>query len=98
VDAATADAYFRSRPRASQLAAWASDQSQPISDRAHLFDRYAAFDRKFAGIDVPRPPHWLGYRLAPRVIEFWQDVADRMHDRLVYTREGKTWRIGRIAP
>lgn len=98
VDAETADAYFRTRPRASQLAAWASDQSQPIADRADLFTRYADVEKRFAGGDVPRPPHWLGYRLVPRVIEFWQDVANRMHDRVVYTRLDAGWRAERIAP
>ena len=98
VDAATADAYFRSRPRPSQIGAWASDQSRPIADRGQLTARFGEFERRFAGSDVPRPPHWLGYRLAPSIIEFWQDVADRMHDRLVYSRRDGGWITERLAP
>lgn len=98
VDAATSDRYFESRPRASQISAWASDQSRVIPDRATLMARFAEFEKKFSGRDVPRPPHWIGYRLTPDLIEFWQDVPDRMHDRLIYRRTGVEWRTERLAP
>jgi pyridoxamine 5'-phosphate oxidase len=98
VDAATADAYFRSRPRASQISAWASDQSRVLSDRGTLIARFATNEKKFAGRDVPRPAHWIGWRMSPEVIEFWQDVPDRMHDRLVYVRNASGWRTERLFP
>ncbi|MEM7048003.1 MAG: pyridoxamine 5'-phosphate oxidase [Pseudomonadota bacterium] len=85
VDALESDAYFASRPRGSQLAAWASDQSQPLADRDALVARLAAVAAKYEAGAVPRPPHWGGTRLMPRRFEFWQDGRDRMHDRLGYT-------------
>jgi pyridoxamine 5'-phosphate oxidase len=98
VDAATEDAYFAGRPRGSQLAAWASDQSEVIADRAVLDRRYAELDAEYAGREVPRPPHWGGYRLAHDTVELWLQGANRMHDRLRYVRAGAGWRIERLAP
>ena len=93
-----ADAYFATRPRGSQLASWASEQSRPIPDRAWLEARWAELDSRFEGRDVPRPPHWWMYRLVPDAIELWQQGEHRMHDRFVYQRDGETWTITRLAP
>ena len=99
VDAATADAYFATRGRASRLGAWASDQSRALPDRETLTARLAAVEARFAGGDVPRPPHWSGYRVAASVIEFWQDGAHRLHDRRVFTPDGDGgWTCGLLYP
>jgi len=98
VDAATADAYFRSRPRASRIGAWASPQSQALPDRASLEQRFADADRRFAGDDVPRPPQWGGYRVVPVAFEFWQGRPSRLHDRIAYSQETPGWRTRRLAP
>jgi pyridoxamine 5'-phosphate oxidase len=93
------DAYFASRPRATQIGSWASDQSEPVADRAALLGRVADAERRFAGRPVPRPPHWGGYRLAAAVVEFWQGQPDRLHDRLRYRRDaGGGWAIDRLSP
>ena len=98
VSEAESDEYFHSRPLGSKLGAWASNQSQPVTSRNELDERFEEFSLKFAD-QVPRPPHWGGYRVKPDVIEFWQGRENRLHDRLVYTRasDGK-WRIDRLAP
>jgi len=98
VDSATADAYWRTRPRLSRIGAWASPQSAPLSDRASLEARFAEGERRFPGEDVDRPVRWGGYRLVPAAFEFWQGRASRLHDRIVYERDGEGWRIGRLAP
>lgn len=98
VDDATADAYFASRPRASQLGAWASPQSEVVPTRESLDARLADAEARFAGITVPRPAHWGGYRVVPRSVEFWQGRQSRLHDRLRYTRAGDLWRLERLAP
>jgi pyridoxamine 5'-phosphate oxidase len=99
VDDAESDAYFASRPRASQLGAWASPQSEEIESRAVLEERVIAFDEQFADIDVPRPPHWGGWRLVPVEWEFWQGRPSRLHDRIHYRRaDDGSWRISRLAP
>lgn len=105
LDDAASEAYFRSRPRASQLAAWASRQSTVISSRAELEDRYAELARRWPeGTEVPSPEFWGGYVLAPAVFEFWHGRANRMHDRLRYRRTGRPggqgadWEIERLAP
>lgn len=97
---AAADAYWASRPRASQLGGWASDQSRPVRDRAAMEARYAEVEQRFAeGEPIPRPPHWGGYRLVPERIEFWQGRAGRFHDRLEYARSADgTWQVRRLQP
>jgi pyridoxamine 5'-phosphate oxidase len=92
------DAYFATRPRASQLGAWASPQSRPVPSRAALDEAFATLEARYAEGPVPRPPHWGGYRVDPDRIEFWQGRANRMHDRLSYARAGGSWRIERLAP
>ena len=95
---AVADAYFASRPRASQIGAWASPQSQPIADRAALDARQSAAEARFAGGPVPRPPHWGGLRLVPDALEFWQGGSARLHDRFRFERTGDGWQRRRLAP
>ena len=91
-------AYFATRPRGSQLAAWASQQSQPLDGREELERRYAELERKYEGREVPRPPHWGGYRLRPETIEFWEHRENRLHERLCYTRAREGWRAELLSP
>ena len=98
LDARASDTYFDSRPRASQLGAWASQQSTELVSRAALDDAYAAAEATFAGRDVPRPEHWGGYLLEPQRIEFWQGRPSRLHDRICYLASDTGWRIVRLAP
>ncbi len=91
------DAYFAARPRASQIAAWTSQQSQPIASRSVLEHQYQETLRRFDGSDVPRPPHWGGFRLVPERIEFWQGGEDRLHDRFVY-QYADGWGRSRLQP
>ncbi len=95
---AESDAYFASRGRDSQLGAWASDQSRPLDSRETFEARFAEMSRRFDGGDVPRPPHWGGYRVTPQVLEFWQDRAHRLHERRVFTRQGGDWSEGLLFP
>jgi pyridoxamine 5'-phosphate oxidase len=97
VSARESDDYFAQRPRGSQLGAWASPQSAPITDRAALESSFAQADTRFASA-VPRPPNWGGVRVMAERFEFWQGRASRLHDRLVWTRNGSGWSIGRLAP
>ena len=92
------EGYFRTRPRGSQLAAWASAQSSEVVGREELMEAYAAADQRFAGQEVPCPPYWGGYLVTPTVVEFWQGQPSRMHDRLRYTRADDGWSLTRLAP
>jgi len=92
------EAYFHSRPRASQLGAWASAQSSIVSGREALEVSMKAMEKKYAGVEAPRPPHWGGFRIAPDSVEFWQGRRSRLHDRLRYRREGGAWIVERLAP
>jgi pyridoxamine 5'-phosphate oxidase len=95
---AESDAYFSTRPRDSQIGAWASPQSDPLGSREQLDRLVDAAERRFAGGEVARPRHWGGYLLRPQAIEFWQGQVGRLHDRFRYTREGAGWTIERLAP
>ncbi len=92
------EAYFHSRPRASQLAAWGSQQSSIIAGRAVLEDGMKALEKKYDGQPVPLPPHWGGWRIAPETVEFWQGRRSRLHDRLRYRRQADGWTVERLAP
>ena len=96
--ATESDAYFATRGRQSQLSAWASQQSRPLGSRDKLEERQAEMEQRFAHGDVPRPPHWHGYRVAPRRLEFWSDGAHRLHDRRLFTRTDDGWSEGLLYP
>ena len=98
VSASENDAYFASRPRGAQLGAWTSPQSRVLASRETLDRAHRRTLERFGHGPVPRPPHWGGYRLRARVIEFWQGRPDRLHDRLRYTRRSSGWKLERLAP
>ena len=93
-----ADAYFATRARESQLGAWASDQSQPLPSRELFEAQFAEMQARFDGQDVPRPPHWSGFRVAPERIEFWQDRPHRLHERRLFVRDDEGWTEGLLYP
>jgi pyridoxamine 5'-phosphate oxidase len=96
---AEADAYYATRARISRLGAWASDQSRMLPERAVLERRLAEYEAKYPGEDIPRPPHWSGYRVIPERFEFWQNMPYRLHDRTVYTRTANNgWAVGKLFP
>ncbi len=98
VSDAEADAYFVTRPRLSRLGAWASDQSRKLESRAALVARAAALEVRYAVTDIPRPPHWSGYRVRPEMFEFWQDMPFRLHDRTIYKRVEDSWQLEKLYP
>lgn len=98
VTAEEADAYFAGRPRAARLGAWASRQSEPLESRFALETAVAHVTVRYPVGEVPRPPHWSGFRIVPEEIEFWRDGAFRLHDRMRYTRAGEGWRKARLYP
>jgi pyridoxamine 5'-phosphate oxidase len=98
IDESAADVYFHSRARVSQIGAWASQQSRRLESRAALEQSVAEYSAKFGDDEIPRPAYWRGYRLTPSQIEFWKDGAFRLHDRVVFGREGDAWRKERLYP
>jgi pyridoxamine 5'-phosphate oxidase len=98
VSEAESAAYFATRPRGSQLAAWASPQSQPLESREELERRYAELEREYEGREIPLPPHWGGFRLQPDAIEFWEHRENRLHDRYRYTRAREGWTAELLSP
>jgi pyridoxamine 5'-phosphate oxidase len=96
---AESDEYFASRPRESQIGAWASDQSSPLENREELLQKLEDFKQKFEGGEVPRPDHWGGFMIIPEKVEFWQGRQSRLHDRIVYTRgDDGSWNLTRLSP
>jgi pyridoxamine 5'-phosphate oxidase len=100
VTPAEADIYFASRPRLSKIGAWASDQSRPLAERRVLESRLAEAEARFPTDEVPRPPHWSGYRVVPRRFEFWREMPYRLHDRLIFARDSEvaSWETSRLFP
>ena len=92
------EAYFKSRPRGSQLGAWASSQSSVVPSREYLEERIKAFEKEFEGKEIPKPVYWGGYKVIPSQFEFWQGRPSRLHDRIYFAKEGERWRIDRLAP
>ena len=93
-----ADSYFNTRPRGSQIGAWSSNQSEELIARSELIDNIKKYEIKYKDQDIPRPPHWNGYLVKPQLIEFWQEMPFRIHDRVVYTLLNKKWEIKKLYP
>ena len=93
-----ADSYFNSRPRGSQIGAWSSNQSAELNARSELIDNIKKFEKKYEDQDIPRPSHWNGYLVKPQLIEFWQEMPFRIHDRVVYTLFNNKWKIKKLYP
>ena len=98
VSAKVADSYFNSRPRGSQIGAWSSNQSDELATRNELIDNIKVFEIKYKDKDIPRPPHWNGYLVKPQLIEFWQEMPFRAHDRVVYTYADDSWKMNKLYP
>lgn len=98
IPVADSDSYFASRPRGSQLGAWASQQSQSLSSRQALEQALQALEAEYTGKTIPRPAHWGGYRVLPLTLEFWQGRPSRLHDRLLYRRTDQNWQLSRLSP
>ena len=98
VSAKVADSYFNSRPRGSQIGAWSSNQSDELATRNELIDNIKVFEKKYKDQDIPRPPHWNGYLVKPQLIEFWQEMPFRVHDRVVYTYIDDFWKMNKLYP
>jgi pyridoxamine 5'-phosphate oxidase len=92
------DSYFKTRPRESQLSAWASNQSTVVPGRLYLEEMYEYYKNRFSGKEVDRPPYWGGFRIIPAWFEFWQNDKIRLHDRIIYSWKNKTWILERLAP
>jgi pyridoxamine 5'-phosphate oxidase len=98
VSSEIADSYFNSRPRGSQIGAWSSNQSAELNARSELIDNIKKFEKKYEDQDIPRPSHWNGYLVKPQLIEFWQEMPFRIHDRVVYTLFKNKWKIKKLYP
>ena len=98
VSSEIADSYFNTRPRGSQIGAWSSNQSAELNARSELIDNIKKFEKKYEDQDIPRPSHWNGYLVKPQLIEFWQEMPFRIHDRVVYTLFNNKWKIKKLYP
>ena len=98
VSSEIADSYFNSRPRGSQIGAWSSNQSAELNARSELIENIKKFEKKYEDQDIPRPSHWNGYLVKPQLIEFWQEMPFRIHDRVVYTLYNNKWKIKKLYP
>jgi len=98
VSAEVADSYFNSRPRGSQIGAWSSNQSDELATRNELIDNIKVFEKKYKDQNIPRPPYWNGYLVKPQLIEFWQEMPFRVHDRIVYTYADDSWKMNKLYP
>jgi pyridoxamine 5'-phosphate oxidase len=98
IPAPLVDVYFKTRHYLSRLGAWASQQSRPLASRQELEDRVKEYEQKFQGQEIPCPPHWVGFRVVPQKIEFWQEGKGRLHDRFLFMRDGEKWAMARLNP
>ena len=98
VSSKVADLYFKSRPRGSQIGAWSSNQSHELKNRSELLDSIKIFEKKYKDTDIPRPPYWNGYLVTPQLIEFWQEMPFRVHDRLVFSKYNDKWKLKKLYP